>query len=137
MHFLSAYPVALGGGKVPPVQCTPGNHNVTLGSMWVGEVYLLQNDDSILEIIMEEMNLHRRPCRRPSWTPLNGAVPRSTGGREGHHVGTWIPTRGRCFPMPPPNRFLPMLRLHMDRQNPGAIFSPHSVHCTITLCLYR
>ena len=65
---------------------------------------------------VEEIDPHRRPRRCPSRTPLNGEVPRSPGGWEGHHVGTWIPTRGRGFSTPYPTLFLPMLRLHVSCQ---------------------
>ena len=103
---------------MPPVQCIPGHHNVALGAPWVGEVSLLQNYDGILEMPVEEMDPHRRLHRQPSRTLLNGAVPWSSGGWEGHTVGTWIPTGGCGLPTPSPTCFLPMMRLHVACQRP-------------------
>ena len=103
---------------MPPVQFNPGHKHVALGSPWLGEFSLLQNDDSIPDMSVDEMNPHRCPCRRPSWTPLDRSVPRFPGGQEGHPVGTWLPARGLGFPIAYPTRFLSMLRLQMERQKP-------------------
>ena len=67
---------------------------------------------------VEEMNLYRRPCLHPLQTPLDVAVPQSPGGQEGYPVGMWLPVRGRGFSMPSNTRFIPMLSLQMDRQQP-------------------
>ena len=84
----------------------------------MGEVSLLQNNDGIMDILVEEMHPHCHPRRCLSQTPLNGSVPRSLGGQEGHPVGTWLLTGGRGFPMPSPTCFLPMLCPHVARQQP-------------------
>ena len=43
----------LGGGKVPPVQYTPGHQHVTAGAPWVGEVSLLQYDYGIADMLVK------------------------------------------------------------------------------------
>ena len=75
------------------------------------------------------MDLHLRPHRRLSRTPLNGAVPRSLGGQEGHLVGMWLPTGGCGFPTPSLICFLTMMRLYVARQQPERHLLPEL--CTL------
>ena len=67
---------------------------------------------------VEEINLYCLPCCRLHRTPLDREVPLPPIGWEGHTVGKWLPTGGSGFPMPSPTRFHPMLRLHVDHQQP-------------------
>ena len=96
----------------------PGNQHVKAGAPWVGEVSLLQNDHIILDMLVEEVYRHRRPCLRTSWTSLNRTVPRSSRGQEGHPVRPQFPARGRGCPTPKSLRCHPMLHLHVSCQQP-------------------
>ena len=57
------------------------------------EVSLLQKYDVIMDIPVEEMDPHCRPCRRPSWAPP--AVPRRPRRLSckyvAPHWGKWLP----------------------------------------------
>ena len=125
-HLLLHQPLALpfrslgtlGSGKVPPVHCTPGHQYVVVGTPWVGEVYLLQNDNGIPDMPLEKVYLHLRPRCCSSRTTLNETVPRSPGGREGHPVCTWLFTGDRGFPTPSPFLCHPILCLHVYLQQP-------------------
>ena len=70
------------------------------------------------------MDLHRRPHRCPSRTPLKGGIPQYPGGGEGNPIGTCLPTGGRSFPTPSTTCFLPMVCMHVDRQKPKRHLHP-------------
>ena len=88
-------PGALGGAKVPSVQSTLGYQHVALREPSVGEVYLLQNNHSILDMPMQKMYLHLYPRRRSSRTALDRTSPRGSLGWKGNSVRPWFLTGGR------------------------------------------
>ena len=90
----------------------------------LGKVSLLQNDNGILDMPVEKMYPHCHPCRRSSQTALNGTVPRSPGGQKCHPVCTRFLTGVHGFPTQSPLRFLPMLCLHVTRQQPESHLLP-------------
>ena len=79
-------PGTLCGGKEPSVQLTPWDQNVALGSPWVGEALLLQNDHGVPDIPVQKMDPHCRRHRCLSQSYLNWAVLRVSLGREVHVV---------------------------------------------------
>ena len=109
---------ALGGGKVPPVQSTPGHYHVSVGVQWVGEVSLLQNDNSIMDMPVEKVYPHFHPRRRSSRISLNWTFPQSPCSREGQPLCSRLLAEGCGFPTPSPLFCPPMLSLHVSRQRP-------------------
>ena len=74
----------LGCIRVPAVQVPPGDRHIASGAPWVGEVYLLQNDNGVEDIPVQEVNLHCRLCRRSARASLHRAAPRASLRRECH-----------------------------------------------------
>ena len=85
---------------MPSVQRTPGDHNVTSGAPWVGEVSFLQNDHGVLDMLVQKMDMHRRPCCRSSRESLNQAAPRASLGQEGCVICPWFFPHGKGFQTP-------------------------------------
>ena len=87
-------PVPLGGGKATSVHITPGDQHIILGALWVGEVYLIQNDHIIPDMQMQKMYQYFRSCHRSFRTALN----RASFSWGGHPVLPRFLTRGRGCP---------------------------------------
>ena len=100
------------------VQSTSGDQHVVAGSPWVGEFYLLQNDNGIPDIPVKKVYPHRRPCHRSYLTCLNWRVPLPPCSLEGHPLCPWLLVGGRGFPTPSPLHFPPTMRLNLPQQIP-------------------
>ena len=118
LYAFPFYPLgALGGGKVPPVQCMSGHQHVALVTPFLGKVYLLQNDTGIPDIPVGKytrIDIFFLSYR----TTLNGTVPWFPGGQKLHPVCMQLLTRGRGFPTLSPLLLPPMLCLHVSSQQP-------------------
>ena len=91
---------------------------------WGGGGSLLQYNHSVLNIPVGKLDLHRRPRRRPSPTPLNVAVPRATGGWKSHIIGACLSSGGCGPPMTSPSRCLTVLCMKVDCQRPQRNLKP-------------
>ena len=80
---------------------------------WLGEVSFLQNDHVVLDIPVQEMNPHIRPCIRSSRASLNPIAPWASLGREGHAVRTRLLPCGRGCQTPSLLCRLTILCLHV------------------------
>ena len=113
---------------MPPFQSTSGHHYVAFGSPWVGEVSLLQNDNSILDMPVGKVYLHHCPCCRLSQTPLNRTAPWSPDGQEVHPVCMRFLTGVCGFPTPYPP--LPSHDVSACVLPENRAPSPHYTPCT-------
>ena len=127
-------PGALGSDKVPPVQISPGDQHVTARAPWVGEVSLLPNDHSILDMPVEKVYLHCRPCRRASRTTSTGKFRGPTVvGKAIEYIHSSL-TGAVAAQLCLPSAALPCCVCMCPASNPSAISYLLSLHCNLPFC---